>query len=112
MGISPSYRKRYYLQVSFGVGYIVEPVEVKRCREADSIVQGKSKAMAEITNLNEYRKQRKKEAKRKTGAKIKARKGRTKISRLADKIISERRELELDGKKFIDRARSRDKEPD
>ena len=68
--------------------------------------------MAEITNLNEYRKQRKKEEKRKTGAKNKAHKGRTKISRLAEKLVSERRELELDGKKFIDRARSRDKDLD
>ncbi len=68
--------------------------------------------MAEITNLNEYRKQRKKEDKRKTGAENKARKGRTKMGRLAEKIISEKRELEMDGKKFIDRARSRDKDPD
>ncbi len=68
--------------------------------------------MAEITNLNEYRKQRKKEEKRKAGAQNKARKDRTKMSRLAEKIISEKRELEMDGKKFIDRARSRDKDPD
>jgi len=68
--------------------------------------------MAEITNLNEYRKQRKKEEKRKAGAQNKARKGRTKMSRLAEKIISEKRELEMDGKKFIDRACSRDKDPD
>lgn len=68
--------------------------------------------MAEITNLNEYRKQQKKEEKRKVGAQNRTRKRRNKIGRLADKIISERRELDLDGKKFIDRARSRDKEPD
>ncbi len=67
--------------------------------------------MAEITNLNEYRKQQKKEEKRKVGAQNRTRKRRNKIGRLADKIISERRELDLDGKKFIDRARSRDKEP-
>ncbi|MBI07014.1 MAG: DUF4169 domain-containing protein [Rhodospirillaceae bacterium] len=68
--------------------------------------------MAEITNLNEYRKQRRKEEKRKAGAQNRLRRGRNKIGRLADKIISERRELELDGKKFIDRTCSRDKEPD
>ena len=53
--------------------------------------------MAEITNLNEYRKQRRKEEKRKAGAQSRLRRGRNKIGRLADKIISERRELELDG---------------
>ncbi len=68
--------------------------------------------MAEITNLKEYRKQRKIDEKRKTGSQNRKRKGRTKMGRLADKIISERRELELDGKKFIDLARLRDKEPD
>lgn len=66
--------------------------------------------MAEITNLNQYRKQRKKEEKRRAGALGKARKGRTKMERLAEKISAERRDLELDGKKFIDRARSKDKD--
>lgn len=68
--------------------------------------------MAEITNLNQYRKQRKKEEKRKAGALNKVGKGRTKMERLAEKISAERRELALDGKKFIDRARSKDKDPD
>ncbi|MEE8172081.1 MAG: DUF4169 family protein [Alphaproteobacteria bacterium] len=68
--------------------------------------------MAEITNLNQYRKQRKKEEKRKAGALNKVRKGRTKLERLADKIGAERRDLEQDGKKFIDRARSNDKDTD
>jgi hypothetical protein len=68
--------------------------------------------MAEITNLNEYRKQRQKEEKRKAGAPGKGRKGRKKMGRLAEKLMAERRELELDGKKFIDRARSRDKDPE
>ena len=68
--------------------------------------------MAEITNLNQYRKQRKKEEKRKAGALNKVRKGRTKLERLADKISAERRDLEQDGKKFIDRARSNDKDMD
>ncbi len=68
--------------------------------------------MAEITNLNQYRKQRKKEEKRKAGALNKVRKGRTKLERLADKISAERRDLEQDGKKFIDRARSNDKDTD
>ncbi len=68
--------------------------------------------MAEITNLSEYRKQRKKDAKHKIGAMKKVRKGRTNINRLAEKIVNERRELELDGKKFIDRARSRDQDQD
>jgi len=68
--------------------------------------------MAEITNLSEYRKQRKKDAKRKIGMINKARKGRTKLDRLAEQIVTERLELELDGKKFIDRARSRDQDQD
>ena len=68
--------------------------------------------MAEITNLNQYRKQRKKEEKRKAGALNKVRKGRTKFERLADKISAERRDLEQDGKIFIDRARSNDKDTD
>ena len=68
--------------------------------------------MAEITNLNQYRKQRKKEEKRKVGASNKARKGRTKLERLAEKITAERRDLEHDGKKFIERARSKDKDTD
>ena len=66
--------------------------------------------MAEITNLNQYRKQRKKEEKRKAGGVNKARKGRTRIERLVEKIGAERRDLELDGKKFIDRARFKDKD--
>lgn len=66
--------------------------------------------MAEITNLNQYRKQRKKEQKRKAGALNKERTGRTKMARLAEKISAERRDLELDAKKFIDRARSKDKD--
>ena len=66
--------------------------------------------MAEITNLNQFRKQRTKEAKRKAGASNKERTGRTNMARLAEKISGERRDLELDGKKFIDRARFKDKD--
>ncbi|MDA0228764.1 MAG: DUF4169 family protein [Proteobacteria bacterium] len=66
--------------------------------------------MAEITNLNQYRKQRKKEETRKTGALNKERTGRTRIERLVEKISAERQDLELDGKKFIDRARLKDKD--
>ena len=66
--------------------------------------------MAEITNLNQFRKQRKKKEKRKAGASNKERTGRTKMARLAEKISAERRELELDGKKFIDRARFKGKD--
>ncbi|MEC9453653.1 MAG: DUF4169 family protein [Alphaproteobacteria bacterium] len=68
--------------------------------------------MAEITNLNQYRKKRKKEEKRKAGSLNKARKGRTRMERLAEKISAERRDLEQDGKKFVDRARSKDKDTD
>jgi len=66
--------------------------------------------MAEITNLNRFRKQRKKKEKRKAGGSNKERTGRTKMARLAEKISAERRDLELDGKKFIDRARFKDKD--
>ena len=66
--------------------------------------------MAEITNLNQYRKQRKIDEKRKVGASNKGRTGRTKMARFAEKISAERRDLELDGKKFIDRARFKDKD--
>ncbi len=65
--------------------------------------------MAEIANLNQYRKQRKKEEKRKAGSLNKA---RTRMERLAEKISAERRDLEQDGKKFVDRARSKDKDTD
>ena len=68
--------------------------------------------MAEITNLNQYRKKRKKEETRKAGSLNKARKGRTRMERLAEKISAERRDLEQDGKKFVDRARSKDKDTD
>ena len=34
------------------------------------------------------------------------------MARLAEKISAERRDLELDGKKFIDRARFKDKDTD
>ena len=68
--------------------------------------------MAEITNLNQYRKKRKKEEKRKAGSLNQARKGRTRMERLAEKISAERRDLEQDGKKFVDRARSKDKDTD
>ena len=68
--------------------------------------------MAEITNLNQYRKKRKKEEKRKAGSLNKARMGRTRMERLAEKISAERRDLEQDGKKFVDRARSKDKDTD
>ena len=64
--------------------------------------------MAEITNLNRFRKQRKKKEKRKAGGSNKERTGRTKMARLVEKISAERRDLELDGKKFIDRARFKD----
>jgi hypothetical protein len=66
--------------------------------------------MVEITNLNQYRKQRKKEEKRKAGASNKVRKGRTKLERLAEKFSAERHDLEHDGKIFIERARSKDKD--
>lgn len=66
--------------------------------------------MAEITNLNQFRKQRKKEEKRKASASNKECTGRTKMVRLAEKISAERRDLELDGKKFLDRARFKDKD--
>ena len=66
--------------------------------------------MAEITNLNRFRKQRKKKEKRKAGGSNKERTGRTKMARLAEKISAERRDLELDGKKFIDSARFKDKD--
>ena len=68
--------------------------------------------MAEITNLNKYRKQRLKTEKRKSGALNKARKGRTKLQRLAEKISAGKSDLELDGKKFIDRARPKDRDWD
>ena len=68
--------------------------------------------MAEITNLNQYRKKRKKEVKRKAGSLNKARMGRTRMERLAENISAERRDLEQDGKKFVDRARSKDKDTD
>ena len=51
--------------------------------------------MAEITNLNQYRKQRKKEEKRKAGASNKVRKGRTKLERFAEKFSAERRDLDM-----------------
>ncbi len=66
--------------------------------------------MAEITNLNQYRKQRKKEEKRKSGAVNKASKGRTKFERLAAKLGAERDELQQDGEKFVERARPKDKD--
>ena len=66
--------------------------------------------MAEITNLNQFRKQRKKEEKRKAGASNKERTGRTKMARLAEKISAERRDLELDGKKLLARTRFKDKD--
>ena len=50
--------------------------------------------MAEITNLNQYRKKWKKEEKRKAGSLNKARKGRTRMERLAEKISTEWRDLE------------------
>ena len=71
---------------------------------------GKLEAMAEITNLNQFRKQRTKEVKRRAAASNKERMGRTKVARLVEKISTERRNLELDGKKFIDRARFNDKD--
>ena len=66
--------------------------------------------MAEITNLNQYRKKRDKDEKRKFGAVNKADKGRTKLERLASKFSLDRDELLQDGKKFMDRARPRDKD--
>ena len=66
--------------------------------------------MAEITNLNQFRKQRKIEVKRRAAASNKERMGRMKMARLLEKISNERRDLELDGKKFIDRARFKDKD--
>ena len=66
--------------------------------------------MAEITNLNQFRKQRTKEVKRRAAASNKGRMGRTKVARLVEKISTERRNLELDGKKFVDRARFKDKD--
>ena len=68
--------------------------------------------MAEITNLNQYRKQRKKDEKRKSGAFNKASKGRTKFERLAAKLGAEKSELQQDGKKFIERARPKDRDED
>ncbi|MBT3170249.1 MAG: DUF4169 family protein [Rhodospirillaceae bacterium] len=68
--------------------------------------------MAEITNLNQYRKQRKKDEKRKSGAVNKASKGRTKFERLAAKLGAEKSELQQDGKKFIERARPKDRDED
>ena len=65
--------------------------------------------MVEITNLNQYRKKRKMEEKRKARALNNA---RMNMERLGDRISAERRELEQDGKKFIDRARSKDKDTD
>ena len=66
--------------------------------------------MAEITNLNQFRKKRIKEVKRRAAASNKERMGRTKVARLVEKISTERRNLELDGKKFVDRARFKDKD--
>ena len=66
--------------------------------------------MAEITNLNQFRKQRNKEVKRRAAESNKERMGRTKVARLVEKISTERRNLELDGKKFVDRARFKDKD--
>lgn len=66
--------------------------------------------MAEVTNLNQYRKQRKKDEKRKSGAVNKADKGRTKFERLASKLNLDREDLLQDGKKFMDRARLKDRD--
>ena len=101
-----------WVRLSYQAGWseALQSQNTIRARSKRHVSQGKLEEMAEITNLNQFRKQRKKEVKRKAAASNKELTGRTKMARLVEKISAERRDLELDGKKFIDRARFKDKD--
>lgn len=55
--------------------------------------------MADIVNLNRFRKMRLKEEREKTAEENRIRFGRTKAEKLRDRQDAERREADLDGKK-------------
>ena len=55
--------------------------------------------MADIVNLNRFRKMRRKEEREKTAEENRIRFGRTKAEKLRDRQDAERREADLDGKK-------------
>jgi len=101
-----------WVRLSYQAGWSEAPHSQNtiKSRSKWRVNQGKLEAMAEITNLNQFRKQRNKEVKRRAAESNKERMGRTKMVRLMEKISNERRDLELDGKKFIDRARFKDKD--
>ncbi|ALJ34861.1 DUF4169 family protein [Azospirillum brasilense] len=55
--------------------------------------------MADVVNLNRFRKMRQKEEREKTAEANRIRFGRTKAEKLRDRQDAERREADLDGKK-------------
>ncbi len=56
--------------------------------------------MAEIVNLNRYRKNKKRAARKVAAPRNRLAKGRTKGARAGDAAARQRRQAELDGKKF------------
>ena len=58
--------------------------------------------MADVVNLNRFRKTRQKEEREKTAEENRVRFGRTKAEKLRDRQEAERRKAALDGKKVED----------
>ncbi len=58
--------------------------------------------MADVVNLNRFRKTRRKEEREKTAEENRVRFGRTKAEKLRDRQEAERRKAALDGKKVED----------
>lgn len=59
--------------------------------------------MADVVNLNRFRKMRQKEEREKTAGENRVRFGRTKAEKLRDRQGAERRQTDLDGKKVEDK---------